>query len=145
MTKKLTAKEQAFVEEYITLKNGYQAYCNAGYSTNMTRTAIDIAVCNIKRKPHIKEAIEKHEKTLQRKTQITAESLCEKLDRIYFEAMAEEKKQYVAAVSAVMGQAKLLGLIIDKAEIKASIYRPEDLLESIVIEANERKQQIQYN
>lgn len=145
MTKNLTAKEQAFVDEYIKLKNGYQAYCNAGYSTNMPRGTIDIAVCNLKKKPKIKEALEKHEKSLQRKSQITVESLCEKLERVFFEAMAEEKKQYAAAVQAVMGQAKLLGLIVDKAEVKATLYRPEDLIESIIVEANERKQLQQYN
>ena len=144
ITHTLTEKEQAFVDAVIAGNTEKDAWRIAGYSTRSTEGTIKNNINTLKNKPRVKAELEKRRKKLQKKADVTAETLCEKLERVYCEAMADEKKSYNAAVNAVMGQAKLLGLIVDKAEIKAAIYRPEDMLESIIIEAEQRKGLIEH-
>lgn len=144
MIKKFTNKETLFINACIAGKTDIQAWEEAGYSMRSTPATITTNIMALKKKPHISAELEKRRKKLQKKTEITAENLIEKLERVYFEALADDKKQYGAAVQAVMGQAKILGLIVDKAEIKAAIYRPEDLLDSIIIEAEARRKSIEH-
>jgi phage terminase small subunit len=75
---KLTAKQQAFIKEYLIDLNSTQAAIRAGYSKN---TAAEIGFENL-RKPHIKEAIDKEINKRSEKLQITAEYVLNKLKDI---------------------------------------------------------------
>jgi phage terminase small subunit len=75
---KLTAKQQAFIKEYLIDLNSTQAAIRAGYSEN---TAKEIGYENLT-KPHIKEAIDKAINKRSEKLQITAEYVLNKLKDI---------------------------------------------------------------
>ena len=138
--KQLTPMQEAFVQHYIKNGNGHQAYCAAGYKVdNMSRDAIDTEVKRLKKHPLISLRIQEYYDKTQAKTEITVESLCLKLGEVFLNAKACEQNN--AAVSALMAQAKLLGLVIDKAKVENTIKKPEDLLLNIVAEAEERKRE----
>lgn len=72
--RKMTAKQAAFVEEYLRDRNGTQAAIRAGYSV---RSAGDQAY-ELLRSPkfrHVQEAIEERARDLSRSTQVLQESL----------------------------------------------------------------------
>jgi len=69
--KKLTAKQERFIEEYLIDNNATQAAIRAEYSE---KTAYSIGQENLK-KPEIAEAIAERRKTLSEKTQLTIEGL----------------------------------------------------------------------
>ena len=75
MTKKLTAKESKFIDEYLIDLNATQAAIRAGYSQ---KTAKEIGYENLT-KPHIAEEIKKRQEKLQEKTQITQEWVINRL------------------------------------------------------------------
>lgn len=106
----LTAKQAAFVREFLVDRNATQAAIRAGYSE---QTAYSIGHENLS-KPEITQAIADAEKRLQAKAEMTVERVAQMLldDR----QMARELGQPSAAVTAAMGVAKLYGLIIDKSQ-----------------------------
>jgi hypothetical protein len=55
------------------------------------------------------------------KAVVTVESIADQLDAAY--ALALRTEQAGAAVAAAMSKAKLFGLIVDKAELRAEIVR----------------------
>lgn len=104
----LTPKQSRFIEEYLVDCNGTQAAIRAGYSP---RTACDTAHKMLKTAP-IAEAVAVKREALARKVEITAESIARELEEARLIAIRE--KQGAAAVSASMGKAKLMGLIVER-------------------------------
>lgn len=84
MTKKLTAKQQRFCEEYVIDWNGTRAVIAAGYSEN---AAAEIAYEYL-RKPHIKEYINKIRNDLSRLSGITALRNLIELKKIAYSSIA---------------------------------------------------------
>lgn len=80
MAKKLTNKQQLFVDEYLIDLNATQAAIRAGYST---QTAYSIGDENLK-KPEIKSAIEYALAERSRRTGINAERIITELAKIAF-------------------------------------------------------------
>lgn len=75
---KLTAKQQAFIKEYLIDLNSTQAAIRAGYSVN---TAAEIGFENL-RKPHIKQSIDEAMNKRSEKLEISAEYVLTKLKGI---------------------------------------------------------------
>lgn len=80
MARKLTKKQQLFVDEYLIDLNATQAAIRAGYST---QTAYSIGEENLK-KPEIKNAIEKALAERSRRTGISADRIINELAKIAF-------------------------------------------------------------
>ena len=78
--KKLTLKQQRFVEEYLVDFNATQAAIRAGYSEY---TAYSIGCENLT-KPNIQEFIQEEMNKRSKKTGITAEKILEELSKIAF-------------------------------------------------------------
>jgi phage terminase small subunit len=112
MLKKLTPKQYKFIQEYCASGNATESAKRAGYSE---KTAYSIGQENLN-KPEIAAAIGKERQKHAERCAVTIESLTDKLNQVYDMAIVE--KQASAAGTAVMGIAKLHGLIIDKAERK---------------------------
>lgn len=77
---KLSEKQKRFVQEYLVDLNATQAAVRAGYSE---KTAEAIGYENL-RKPQIRAEIEKRQKTLQSKLEITQERVLQELAAIGF-------------------------------------------------------------
>lgn len=78
--KKLTAKEQAFVDQYLVDLNASQAAIRAGYSPKTAGT-IGAQVLN---KPHVADAIQKAMQKRSQRTEITQDRVLQELARIAF-------------------------------------------------------------
>jgi phage terminase small subunit len=78
--KKLTDKQQQFVEEYLVDLNVTQAALRAGYSE---KTAYSIGHENLK-KPEVQEAIQRAVQERQERTRVTADRVIQELARIGF-------------------------------------------------------------
>lgn len=89
---KLTAKQAAFVDEYLIDLNATQAAIRAGYSEN---TASETGYENL-RKPQIAEAIKEAQDKRSERTEITQDMVVKELARIAFldirQAFDEEGK-----------------------------------------------------
>lgn len=77
---KLTAKQIRFIDEYLVDSNATQAAIRAGYSE---KTAYQIGAENL-RKPQIKAEIERRQKDLQRRTEVSQERVVKELARVAF-------------------------------------------------------------
>jgi phage terminase small subunit len=122
---KLTAKQQAFIKEYLIDLNSTQAAIRAGYSK---KTAKEIGCENLT-KPHVNEAIEEAMNKRSEKLEITAEyvlgSLKEVADRCMQAVPALDKEgnptgEYYFEHSGANKALELLGkhlkLFTDKVE-----------------------------
>lgn len=116
MEKQLIPKKQRCVEEYLVDSNATQAAIRAGYSE---KTAQQTGSENLL-KPVIAAAIEAGHKILQERCAVSVESLTEELEAARLSAMAD-KKGASAAVSAIMGKAKLHGLLIERHELTGGL------------------------
>lgn len=108
---KLTAKQAAFVAEYLIDLNATQAAIRAGYSE---KTANVIGAENLS-KPYIAQEIAKHQEERTKRLVVTADSLVNELEEARLNAIASN--QTSAAVAATMGKAKILGFGVDKVEM----------------------------
>jgi len=107
----LNDKQRAFVREYPIDRNATQAAIRAGYSE---KTAYSIGSENLK-KPEIAAAIAEGEKQHAERCAVTIDSLTQELDEDRL--LARTNGQASAAISAVLGKAKLHGLMTDKQEV----------------------------
>jgi phage terminase small subunit len=107
----LNNKQAAFVREYAIDHNATQAALRAGYSE---RTAEQIGY-QLLQKTSVKEAVEAQTKEHAERCAVTVDSLSGELsaDR----ELARHLEMPTAAISATMGQAKLHGLLTDKADV----------------------------
>ena len=86
MAAKLTAKQKAFCEEYLVDLNATQAAIRAGYSKH---TAKDIACQNLA-KLNIAEYITELQAKRSAKTELNAQWVLERLQRVHDRCMQEE-------------------------------------------------------
>lgn len=119
MADKLTAKQEGFalsVAEGNSLAQAYRDNYNVGKDTKpetVWRKAVEVM-----QNGKVTARLEELHSLAQEKTLITVEGLTEELEDARKVSKAEG--QGAAMTSATMGKAKLHGLLIDKAEIKAS-------------------------
>lgn len=83
MTKKLSPKQQRFVEEYLIDLNATQAYRRAGYSVK-SEAAAAVEGHKLLRNPKIAKAIQEGMDARSERTQVTADRVLQELARIGF-------------------------------------------------------------
>jgi hypothetical protein len=106
----MTPKQAAFVREYLIDRNATQAAIRAGYSADTAKQQGSRLLTNV----DVQRAVEVREQRIQEICDVTVMSLTAKLEED--RKLARELGQPSAAVTAVMGMAKLHGLLIDKVE-----------------------------
>lgn len=106
--KKLTPKQQRFVDEYMVDHCGAKAAIRAGYARPQARSAAS----ELLTKPNVKAAIAAKQIALSKKLDITVDTVAAELEEA--RSLAMRGRQPAAAVSASMGKARLMGLIVEK-------------------------------
>lgn len=84
-TAEFTARQRAFIDEYLICRVGTQAAIRAGYSQ---RTARDMASENLQ-KPHIAAAIEAGEKAIAERNELTQDMVIQELRALGFANMQD--------------------------------------------------------
>jgi phage terminase small subunit len=110
----MTPKQEAFARAYVETGNASEAYRQAYDAENMKPEAIKVNACKLLKHANVALTVAQLQAEHQERHNITIDSITAMLkeDR----ELARENAQSSAAVSAVMGLAKLHGLIIDRAE-----------------------------
>src|SRR5262245_27005477 len=117
----LNARQERFVQNLVAKgMNATAAYKAAGYSAKKDVTARNGAH-ELLTNPYVRDRVAELQKVAAIRHSKTVDSLVADLDRL--RDLAIENGQTAAGVAAVMGQAKLLGLIIDKAEVEQTVTR----------------------
>ena len=114
----LTIKQEKFCMVYIETGNASEAYRQAYNCEKMKEATINrnakMMIDDNKISTRIKELKSGHVK----RHELTVDDLVAELEEARTAALGAENPQSSAAVSATMGKAKLLGLVVDKTDIK---------------------------
>lgn len=112
----LTPKNEKFCQNIISGMSGADAY-RASYNCSHSRdNVIYVRACELLKKPEVAARIDELRQEIVEKSEITALDLISELEDVRLKAM--EIGQTSAAVSAIMGKAKLLGLGSETINIK---------------------------
>ena len=114
MSRKLTAKQARFKDEYLIDNNATQAAIRAGYSKKTAKSQGQRLLTNV----DIKAAIKAGQKDIAKRNGLTIDDIIRELEEARTAALTAESPQSSAAVAATMGKAKVLGMLIDKSEVK---------------------------
>lgn len=113
MAKKLTLKQEKFVEYYVRLGIGVKAAQKAGYSPDNYGAAA-VTAHHLLKDPKIKKAIKERKANLMYEIGLTEENLLKQMHQISLLAMAH--KQHSAAVKATEYLGRELNLFTPKVQ-----------------------------
>lgn len=114
MADKLTAKQEAFALKYVELGNASEAYRQSYNAENMSNEAIWVEACRVLARPNVSLRVAELQMEAQERTLVTVESITKELDDAAL--LAKTEKQAAAMTSAIMGKAKVNGLLVDRKE-----------------------------
>jgi hypothetical protein len=109
------ARHERFAQELAKGRSQTEAYVNAGYKHSRsasTRLAADVSIC---------ERVADIQGRAAVRTELTLADIIEELEQARMVALAAPTPQTGSAVAASLGKAKLLGLIVDKSEVKSEV------------------------
>lgn len=117
---KLTPKQEGFCLSYIETGNASEAYRLNYSAENMSPTTIFVKASELLNNGKVAVRLTELQQHHQERHDITVDSITDRLTEA--EKFAYEKDKPSAAVSAIMGIAKIHGLITDKQESKVTSY-----------------------
>lgn len=115
--KTLTPKQQRydrFVSEMLVDGNVTRSAKAAGYSEKTAYSQGHRLLKNVE----IANAIKAGQKDIAKRNELTIDDIIKELEEARTAALTAESPQSSAAVAATMGKAKVLGMLIDKSEVK---------------------------
>jgi len=117
MSGKLTPKQEDFCRIYVENGgNATDAYRRAYQTKDWTENALNVQASKMLKHPKIVLRVEQLQAGHSKRHNITVDDLISELDEARQVALASPRGAS-AAVSATMGKAKLLGLVVDRAEL----------------------------
>ncbi|MCZ8546317.1 terminase small subunit [Mesorhizobium qingshengii] len=117
---KLNTRQEQFCHGLVEGLPQSRAYIKAGYTAR--GNAAEVEASKMVRLPKVAARIAELRADAARRSEITVDDLVDELNLMFKLALAT--KNPAAGVTAVMGKAKLLGLIIDKAEVATTQRKP---------------------
>ena len=116
----MTPKQADFVRLYFELGNASEAYKQAYNSTGKPNT-IHRKASELLKHPEVKKELELLQAHAKEQNKITIDNVVDELEEA--RQTAKQSGNAAAMVSATLGKAKVLGLIIDKQETKAQVLK----------------------
>ena len=114
MTGKLTPKQETFALGYVEMGSASAAYRQAYNAENMKPETVNRSAKELLDNPKITARIQELQEAHRERHDVTVDSLTEELEEA--RKLAIKNEQPSAVVQAVMGKAKLHGLIKDRHE-----------------------------
>lgn len=108
-------KHERFAQGLAKGKSQAEAYSEAGYAGDFT------AASRLSRNVKVKARLSELQERGAVRVELTLADIIDELDEARRAALAATTPQTGSAVAATMGKAKLLGLIVDKAEVKSEV------------------------
>lgn len=116
-TPKLTLKQINFVDAFLECGNESEAYRRAYNAERMSAKAITVEATRLMKHPAITLVLTSRQQALAERHEVTADSIVSGLQKI-----ADDPEAPAAAkVSALMGQARILGHVVDRREVKGNV------------------------
>jgi len=117
----MTPKQADFVRLYFELGNASEAYRRAYNSTGKPNT-LHRKANDLLKHPLIKAEVQKMQQDAIKRNEVTIDSVLLELEDA--RQTAKQSGNASAMVSATMGKAKLLGLVVDKSESNTKLLTP---------------------
>ena len=117
----MTPKQADFVRLYFELGNASEAYKQAYNSTGKPNT-LHRKANELLKHPIIKSEIEAMQEEAKNRNNITIDNVIAELEEA--RQTAKQSGNASAMVSATLGKAKVLGLVVDKQEVKQQSLTP---------------------
>lgn len=114
----VTEQQEKFCRVFVETGNASEAYRQSYKADRKSANSVAVDASRLLDNPKVNLRINALRETHTKRHNITVDTLLEKLNTVFTTALAAETPQSSAAVQAVMGQAKLLGL--DKQLIELS-------------------------
>jgi len=115
----MTPKQEHFARLYVETGNASEAYRQAYNAENMKPETVTNEAYKLLQSPDISAMVDDLKAEARQRHRVTVDDLLHELEQARAAALAAPTPKSSAAVSATMGKAKMLGLLVDKAEIKA--------------------------
>lgn len=115
----MTPKQEQFARLYVETGNASEAYRQAYNTDNMKPETVTNEAYKLLQAPDISAMVDDLKAEARQRHAVTVDDLLHELEQARAAALTASTPQSSAAVSATMGKAKMLGLLVDKAEIKA--------------------------
>lgn len=112
----LTIKQEKFCMVYIETGNASEAYRQAYNAENMKEASINVNASKLLTDAKIALRIKELKSGHTKRHELTIDDLVKQLEEARQVALSLDNPQCGAAISATMGTAKLLGLVVDKNE-----------------------------
>ena len=125
MMAKLTPKQEGFCLSYIETGNASEAYRLNYNAENMKSNTVNNKAKLLLKQGPIRDRLTELQQHHQDRHDITIDSLTERLTAV--EKLALESKNPSAAVAAIMGIAKVHGLITNKQEVTGRDNKPVEV------------------
>lgn len=116
----LNARQEAFCNLIVEGRTQKDAYAEAGYIAR--GNAAEVSAARLLRNVQVAARVAELRASAAQRSEVTVDSLVAELDEMV--RLAKECENPSAGVSAVMGKAKLLGLIVDRAEVASTVRKP---------------------
>jgi hypothetical protein len=117
---RLNPRQEKFAREYVKTGNATKAYQKAGYRAKTkpapgnTTSAATVNASNLLTNPNVKNAIVAHQLRTRTRHDYTVDTILGELDEARDAALP---MMPAAAVSATLGKARILGMIVDRKEV----------------------------
>ena len=113
----MTPKQEQFARLYVETGNASEAYRQAYNADNMKPETVTNEAYKLLQTPDISAMVDDLKAEARQRHAVTVDDLLHELEQARAAALTAPTPQSSAAVSATMGKAKMLGLLVDKAEI----------------------------
>ena len=121
---KLTPKQEKFCQVYIETGNASEAYRQAYNTEKMKPESVNSKGYQLLQQVQITARLDELRAEHKKRHEITVDTLVAELEEA--RKLAFETEKAAAAVSATMGKAKLLGLVVEKQE--TNIVQPPKII-----------------
>jgi hypothetical protein len=103
------SRHERFAQALASGKSADEAYAEAGYARNRCNAA------RLKTKENIGQRVAELQASSAKAVEVTVESICAELDAA--RELAERQRQTGPMVNAIMGKAKVCGLLVEKQQV----------------------------
>lgn len=117
----MTPKQADFVRWYFELGNASEAYKRA-YNSHAKPNTLHRKANDLLKHPVIKAEVQTMQEQARERNQVTIDNVVNELEEA--RQIAKQSGNAAAMVSATLGKAKVLGLVVDKQETKAQVLTP---------------------
>jgi hypothetical protein len=116
------ARYERFAQAVARGKTQHDAYKYAGFNPNQAAKDCRSNAGKLARKPDVAARIVELQEKQAKRIGVTVDALIEELDDML--KLAKRVKHPAAGVGAILAKGKLLGLIVDRAEVDGTIRKP---------------------